>query len=121
MAGAIGACEVQGKWPLFIEQSGKYEIELRRWPKETDRAIDDFVGLGGRVPMKDFKKDAVQIVPHIAKVKVGDAEFSKEINPSEKSIQFELTLKQGKVDLQTWFIDQGGTGRSAYWVYLSRI
>jgi arylsulfatase A-like enzyme len=121
MAGTISAREINGKWPLFIEQSGKYEIELRRWPKETDRAINEFEGMGGRVPMKEFRKDAVQISPESARVKIGDTDFSKKINPTEKSVKFELTLEQGNADLQTWFVDQDGKSRTAYWVYLSRI
>lgn len=120
MAGAIDARKINGKWPLFIEQSGKYEIELRRWPKETDQAINKFVGMGGRVPMKEFKKDAVQISPDSARVKIGDINISKKMNSAEKSVKFEVTLEPGNADLQTWFIDQDGTRRSAYWVYVSR-
>jgi len=121
MAGAIGACEINGMWPLFIEQSGKYEIELRRWPRETDRAINEFEGMGGRVPMKEFRKDAVQISPDSARVKIGDIDMSKKINSAEKSVKFEVTLEPGNADFQTWFIDQDGTRRAAYWVYMTRI
>lgn len=121
MEGAIKAREIVGKWPVFIEQSGQYEIELRRWPREVDRAINEFEGLGGRVPMKEFSKDAVQISPDSARVKIGDTDIYRKIKPDARSIRFQVNLTQGPTDLQAWFIDNNGTVRVAYWVYVSRI
>ena len=79
-----------GNFPLFVEAPGEYTIELRRWPKETARAINAYKGLGGRVPIKEFRDDAVQLMP------------------------------EGDTELQTWFIDSDGTERTAYWIYLKK-
>jgi arylsulfatase A-like enzyme len=121
MDGAIKARRIVGRWPVFIEQSGQYEVELRRWPREMDRAINEFKGLGGRVPMKEFSQDAVQISPDSARVKIGDTDICKKIDPEARSIRFKISLAQGPADLQAWFIDKDGTDRVAYWVYVNRI
>ena len=121
MAGAIAARKINGKWPLYVEQSGQYEIELRRWPREVDRAINEFEDLGGRVPMKEFRKDATQIVPDSARVKIGDTNICRKLNSGAKSVKFQIKLDQGNTDIQTWFIDSDGTRRTAYWVYVKRI
>ncbi len=121
MDGAVNAREIVGKWPVYVEQSGQYEIELRRWPREVDQAINEFKGLGGRVPMREFREDAVQISPDSARVKIEDIDICRKINPDEKSIFYQVTLAQGPADLQAWFIDKDGTERVAYWVYVKKI
>lgn len=121
MDGAIKARGITGKWPVFVEQPGLYEVELRRWPRELDQAINAYKGLGGRVPIKEFSKDAVQISPDSARVKIGDTDICRKINPDAKSIRFQITLAKGPTDLQTWFIDKDGTARVAYWVYVNRL
>jgi arylsulfatase A-like enzyme len=121
MDAAIRASAVNGKWPVFIEQDGMYEIELRRWPRELDRPINDFRGLGGSVPIREFKEDAIQIQPKEARVRIGDVDLSIPVNPAEKKVLFQAQLRKGPAELSTWFIESDGTTRVAYWVYISRI
>jgi arylsulfatase A-like enzyme len=120
MADAINARKITGRWPVFVEQSGEYEIELRRWPRELNKAINAFKGLGGRVPMGKFQKDAVQISPESARVKIGEIDLRKTINPDKKSIKFKIDLEKGPTDIQTWFTYKDGTSSTAYWVYISK-
>jgi len=120
MNSAAKARKYNGRWPVYVEKSGQYVIELRRWPKEVDRAINDFRGLGCSVPGSEFSKDAVRISPDSAKVKIGDVDVSKKINPEKKSARFQVNLDQGPANLRARFIDKDGNERAAYWVYVSQ-
>jgi hypothetical protein len=121
MNAAIQASAVNGKWPVFIEQDGLYEFELRRWPRELDRPINDYKGLGGKVPIHEFHEDAVKIEPEKAEIKIGDINLTREINPSDKKVVFQAQLKKGPADLTTAFVDSDGSSRVAYWVYVSKL
>ena len=121
IASAVNAIEIDGKWPVYVEQTGQYEIELRRWPKELDQPINAYEGLGGTVPITEFQTDAIQISPDSAIVRIEETYISRKIDPNEKSIRFQVSLNRGMTDLQTWFIDKDGTTRIAYWVYVRKI
>jgi len=120
MAGAIDAEEINGSFPLFVEVPGDYTIELRRWPKEINKAISAYKGMGGRVPIKEFQEDAVQLIPEKARIRIGNVNLSKKVNPDKSAVVFQVRLPEGKTELQTWFIDGDGTERTAYWVYVKK-
>ena len=119
--GAARAPEINGKWPLYVAAEGKCEFELRRWPGELNQPINAFKGLGNKAPISEFKKDAVQINPVKARLKIGPHDITKIIDSAEVAVFFTIDLNQGPTDLSTWFIDEDGTARSAYWVYIKRI
>ena len=111
----------RGYWNVIVDRAGVYEIELRRWPRELNQPINAFKGLGSGAPIAKFEKDAVQINPIKARMQIGDHDITKNIDPSQISVVFDLNLTEGPADLSTWFIDADGTGRSAYWVYVRNI
>jgi arylsulfatase len=119
--GVAKARPINGKWYLRVEKAGTYQFELRRWPRELNKPINAFKGLGSGAPIAKFLKDAVQIDPVEVRVQVGEHDITKDIDPSQVSVVFNLKLKEGPVDLSTWFIDADGTSRSAYWVYVQKI
>ncbi len=121
MDAAIKASAVNGMWPVYIEEDGLYTIELRRWPRELNRPINDYLGLGGKVPIREFQEDAAKIAPKEARIKIGDVDLSKKINPEETKVVFQVQLKKGTSELNTWFIDSDGTTRVAYWVYITKV
>ena len=120
MAGAIDAEEINGIFPLYVETPGYYSIELRRWPAETGKAIEAYEGMGGRVPIREFKEDAVRIVPERARIRIGALEKTAPVDPEAQAVNFEVELDIGATDLQTWFIDADGTERTAYWIYIHK-
>lgn len=118
---AVNAIGTNGNFPLFVEKAGVYDIELRRWPREVNKAINAYKDLGGNVPLYEFQEDAVQLMPEKAQIKMGYIDKTQKVNHDEVSVTFKVALPEGEADLQTWFIDEDGTSRTAYWIYIAKV
>jgi hypothetical protein len=73
----------QGKWKVHIENDGKYQFELRRYPREKIMPIEALS----------------------AYIKIGDAEASMEIEKTASEAVLVLDLKKGTYDMITTFKD----------------
>lgn len=113
-----------GYWLLDIAQSGEYEIELRRWPKEADGAISGTLpnGEGKALPITEamlYFSDHNHL--DIGQKKAYQFEgLTKRVTQKDKAITFTMSLKKGPVALHTWFKGQNNTMLSAYYVYIYR-
>ena len=88
--------DTNGYWDLDIATSGKYEIELRRWPEESNKPIvESFNGID--------KKGAINAVE--AKITIADYNETKAVGPNDKVIKFLVMLDAGKTTLQSFYID----------------
>jgi len=92
---------------------GRYEFELRRWPREIDKPITE--GIPGEV--KDWYTGGRAMDRRTARIKVGDAEQTREIPEGAKSVTFTLAVKAGVTHMQTWLTGDGGLELGAYYVY----
>lgn len=117
-------------WCLEVAQEGDYEIELRRWPKETDSPI------AGNCTMIDRNGNiGGTTLPIIsASIYIGGMELrsiaekepysfeglTKEIKQDDKSIIFNVHLKPGPIYLHTFFHIKGQGTIGAYYVYVKR-
>jgi arylsulfatase len=109
-----------GPWHLQVDQDGRYEIELRRWPKEADAPIaggvPEFKAVDGTLPAGK----ALPIVK--ARLKLGDVDETQPVAADHKGVTFTLPLKAGKTQLQTWFYDADGKPLcGAYFAYVRRL
>jgi len=86
---------VSGSWSVQVERTGLYEIELRRYPRQTPRPI-------GAVS---------------ARLIIGDIDVAQPIDPTDVKAVFKVKLKAGPAKLTT--ILQTPTGKlfSAYYAY----
>ena len=113
-----------GYWLLDIAQSGEYEIELRRWPKEADGTISGTLpnGEGKALPITE----AMLYVSDHNHLDIGQKKayqfegLTKRVTQKDKAITFTMSLKKGPVALHTWFKGQNNTMLSAYYVYIYR-
>ena len=94
MSGAIG----NGYWALDIAENAKYQIELRRWPRHVDKAMD-----------------AVS-----ATIEIGGQSITQEIPADATSVVFEVELQQGANDLLTKMKLKDGKVRGSYFAYLKK-
>ena len=117
-------------WCLDVAQEGDYNIELRRWPKETDSAI------AGTCSMIDRNGQIGGIVLPItsASIYLGGMELrsisekrpygfeglTKEIAPEDKAVTFDVHLKPGPIYLHTFFHMEGQGIIGAYYAYVTR-
>jgi arylsulfatase A-like enzyme len=98
-----------GFWAVEIDRDGTYEFELRRWPAEVDAAINDAIA------------DGKAIAATKARLKVADKDLTRPIPADAHYVRFQVELKAGNTRLQTWFSDDKGTSRGAYYVYAKRL
>jgi hypothetical protein len=96
-------------WAVEVARDGEYEIELRRWPKEADAAITTGIE-GGEA-----------ISATTARLRIAGFNETKPVPENAKAVTFKLRLKACKTKLQTWFTDEDGQSRGAYYVYVRRL
>jgi arylsulfatase B len=107
-----------GFWAVDISQSGRYRFELRRWPRELDRAINaPFTDI---VPNME-KTPEVAIAANRAQLTIGAIDQTKPIEPGDKFAEFAVSLPKGPAELRTFFHDPDGTSRGAYYLYVERL
>lgn len=117
-------------WCLEVAQEGDYEIELRRWPKETDSPIagsctmiDRNGNIGGTalpIESASIYIGGMELRSISEKTPYGFEGLTKEVTPDDRAITFEVHLKPGPIYLHTFFHikDQGTIG--AYYAYVTR-
>ena len=124
-----------GFWPVQIAKPGKYQIDVRRWPKELDVSINteklekkeaDIYRRGQLVLDygygKSLVKEQVEEYKPVVKVKlqIGDKVVEKAINNRDKYARFNLNLEPGEKNVRAWLIDENNNKRGAYYVYLQK-
>ncbi|UCG59881.1 MAG: arylsulfatase [Phycisphaerales bacterium] len=101
--------KANGFWAVEVERDGTYEIALRRWPVEVNRPITAAISKGRAISATT------------ARIKIADADVTKPIPDEAAEVTFRVTLKAGKTRLQTWFADETGDSRGAYYAYVERL
>ncbi len=100
--------QANGFWAVEVIRPGRYEFGLRRWPLEVDEPINAAIPGGSAI-------SATQ-----ARLKIADVDIVKPISLTDAVVTFDVRLKAGKTRLQTWFTDDTGNSRGAYYVYVKR-
>ncbi len=104
-------------WEIFIEKSGRYRFELRRWPMQEDRAITE--GIQGDIV--NWYTGGVALPVALATLHVGEKIQSCAVIGGQKGSVFEVELKRGEVRLYAYFTDHDGKCTNAYYTYVSRL
>jgi len=108
--GAVrNASQTNGFWAVEVERDGTYEFALRRWAAEVNAPINASVD-GGKA-----------INATKARISIADIDQSKPVVGDATEVKFQVKLKAGKTRLQTWFADEQGASRGAYYVYVKRL
>ncbi|HUS71711.1 MAG TPA: arylsulfatase, partial [Sedimentisphaerales bacterium] len=101
--------KANGFWAVEVERDGTYEFALRRWALEVDKPITAAIAKGKAIAATE------------ARLKIADVDVTKPIPQDAHAVTFRVQLKAGKTRLQTWFIDDTGESRGAYYVYVKRL
>ncbi|WP_233231590.1 arylsulfatase [Tichowtungia aerotolerans] len=101
----LGGAAREAKWVVLVEQDGEYEISLRRWPVEADKAINDPNGYKGF----DFKT---------AQLCVAGLDLSKDIPAGAHEVTFRVKLTKGITTLAPVFLD-GEKAVTPYYAYVT--
>jgi hypothetical protein len=115
-----------GFWPVEIAEDGKYEFDVRRWPKELDHPISaslsrtnngDIYSRGN--PVRSRKGVAIPVEK--VELVVGNTKVETKISDSDTSAKFEVKTQAGPTQVRAWLIDSEGNKRGAYYIYVKRI
>ena len=105
------AVRSNGFWAVDVARAGRYEIELRRWPREADQPINGSLSGGFGQAIKAVK----------ARLTVGGMERTKAVESGDKAAVFSVDLEPGPARLQSWLVEEDGQSRGAYYVYVRRL
>ena len=77
--------ECNGRWAIDVAESGDYTFELRRWPREENRAITE--GIPGKLTSY-YGGNAIPV--STARIKVAGEEQAQSIGTEDKGIAIYL-------------------------------
>ncbi len=104
-----------GHWAIKVLEDGLYEVEVRRWPEESGKKINQALPAGDQVPGAD-KAFRAQVGYGIdassATLRLNGKDLSsKPVDDETESVSFELKLPAGTHKLSPYFsIPQGELG-----------
>lgn len=104
-----GAAKGNGFWAIKVERDGEYEFALRRWPIEAGKAVNATID------------NAKSIAATKARIKISDFDQTKPVGKDAVDVKFRAKLKAGSTRLESWFIDDKGESRGAYYCYVKRL
>jgi arylsulfatase A-like enzyme len=108
-----------GVWHIEVAAPGEYEFALRRWPTTAAVPIRDGVS-AHRGEIGGYKAGVALPIAK-ARLKLGEFDGSQTVGPEDESVAFDISLKQGPAQLQTWFYDADGREIcGAYYVVVTK-
>ena len=115
-----------GYWVIDVAQSDEFLIELRRWPRELDVPMNALVPPETPDPKRHHAGYRLLQLPSReltvvrARLQVGDFDQSVTVEQDARARRFTVPLPKGQHRLQTWFTNEQGDSRGAYYVYIER-
>jgi arylsulfatase A-like enzyme len=112
-----------GHWAIKVVQGGLYQIEVRRWPQESGKKINEALPAGDQVPGADkaFRAQVgygIEATAATLRLNGKDLE-TKEVSDEMESVTFEINLDKGVHKLSPYFtIPQGELG--SYYAIVSK-
>ena len=120
---APDAPAMTGFWNVKVVEDGEYEIRLRRWPVEADRAINDSLSPGadvpGVTPFRAVQGKAIEAVS--ASVEISGQKHETSVSANAKEVTFRLKLKAGDTRLSARFYRSNGKPIGAYYAYVRKL
>ncbi len=113
--GGLTRATAQGYWSVIVDRPGDYELELRRWPKESNKPLTEAY----RGPQA---KDGSARPVAAASVEIADRYYTLDAEPGDTHVTFRVKLSAGKTKLATTLLNSEGRALcSAIYVYVKRL
>ena len=110
-----------GFWAVEVAQSGRYEIELRRYPAESKLALGASAPPNEQVYGAPPYPAGVAINFTNAVLKLDKTTYRQKVDNKALGVRFVQQLKKGPLTLSTEMTDAAGVVRPAYYVYVRRL
>ena len=113
-----------GFWRVKVAEAGTYNLKLRRWPEETELALNAEAPIRQTLEgtsISPSKEGKGLNIKHV-RVKIQDQDQSYKVtDPGAEYIEFNIDLNAGESHLQTWFTLEDGTEIGAYYVKIEKL
>jgi hypothetical protein len=113
--------KVNGFLALEAAEAGKYEIQLRRYPVESNLALAAIAPKGELAPGGRPYLPGVAIPVKKVKVSIGSIQYEKEVKADDTAISFTLPLPKGNFNLTAVLQDASNQEWPAYYVYIKKL
>lgn len=124
---------LDGDWCIEIAEAGRYDVEIRRWPREASapftsipevtKEIDSYNINGGvEVGVYTEKASELKAIP-IDKVdlKIGNIEREQKVGATDEVVTFRVKLPKGATTIESTFYDCNGEKlTNAYYLYIRK-
>ena len=113
-----------GFWYVNVHSAGTYEIELRRWPEESNRAINAGMKPGAPVPgARAFRETPGREFSTLdtAHVEIFGEKHSSSFDQNDVKAKFRIELPAGKTKLTASFTGTEDQSVGAYYAYVTRV
>ncbi|QVY66067.1 arylsulfatase [Polaribacter sp. Q13] len=116
------ACLTQSYWLLDLQEEGDYQIEISRWPKESNLSFEDSIEqLGETTPWYVVKPKSVNLNIEKAILDIEGLHLEKDVDRTKKSVVFNAHLHSGRQHFEANFQDNKELTFSAFYMYVKRI
>lgn len=113
--GGLTQATAQGYWNVIVDRPGIYQVELRRWPKESNKTLTE-----GKQGPDDTSRSARPIAA--ANLRIAEGNYTLETAADATHASFQVKLPAGKTQLTTTLLDAEDRALcSAMYVYVSRV
>lgn len=116
--------EVTGFWNVKVQQAGKYEVRLRRWPEESNTPINAGMKAGDAVPgVKAFRVTPGREFATLNKatIEIAGKTVTADFEPDAVEAVLTTELPAGKTRLAAKFYSPDGNSVGAYFAYVKRL
>ena len=112
---------VGGEFTVEFEKTGKYQVEISRWPFESGLAINDAVKGRAKTISTEAVSDGRIMDFTKGGVKIGAWEQEKPVIKGDKSILFEGNFSKGKTNMSAWFTNSKNVDWGAFYIRVEKI
>jgi len=95
-----------GPWKVNFMQSGKYRFTLSRFPLYTKLPFNE----------KVKGKKSKEFTANLAKITIDNKNYETEVVETDTHVSFEIDVKKGEADLETWILSVEGITIPSYYV-----
>lgn len=113
--------KVNGFWALEAAEAGRYEIQLRRYPVESNLTVAAIASKGELVPGGKPYLPGEALPIRKGKIFIGLDKYEKDVQGDHTSISFTLALQKGNFNLRTVLQDDAKQEWPAYYVYIKKL
>ncbi|QVY66011.1 arylsulfatase [Polaribacter sp. Q13] len=111
-----------GYWMIDVQEEGEYEIELRRWPHESNLGFSAAVPqLGVESSWYDIKPAGVKLEVEKVILDIEGIHMERKVDMQKKEVKFKAYLSEGRQHLEANFIGEDQKKFAAFYVYIKKL